>query len=69
MWLTVSLAAADTRTQHISNIREFCSGLEYQLQFNDFRLLGQLESEGERFLSLVKHCLEAEGRLAEYNAS
>jgi len=48
---------------HIANIREFCDGLEYQLPFNDFRLLEVLESEGAQFLKLVHHCLEMEGRL------
>ncbi|KAG6853723.1 hypothetical protein C0991_001961 [Blastosporella zonata] len=49
--------------KHISNIRDFCHGLEYQLQFNDFQLLEVLESEGSQFFKLVNHCLEMEGRL------
>lgn len=48
---------------HISNIREFCSGLEYQLQFNDYRMLDVLEREGGSFLRLVQDCLRKEGRL------
>jgi hypothetical protein len=48
---------------HITNIREFCSGLEYQLQFNDYRMLDVLEREGEGFLRLVSECLGSEGRL------
>ncbi|KAF5379759.1 hypothetical protein D9615_005746 [Tricholomella constricta] len=49
--------------RHITNLREFCDGLEYQLPFNDQRLLEVLESEGAQFLRFVHHCLEMEGRL------
>lgn len=49
---------------HIDTIRDFCDGLEYQLPFNDFRMLHALESEGTRFLRLVRDCLEKEGRIA-----
>ncbi|KAG6850112.1 hypothetical protein H0H93_001033 [Arthromyces matolae] len=48
--------------KHISDIRDFCCGLEYQLQFNDYKLLEVLESEGSQFLRLVHQCLEFEGR-------
>ena len=51
--------------RHINNIREFCDGLEYQLSFNDFRMLEVLEHEGAQFLQLVKECLSKEGRLKE----
>ncbi|KAF8193389.1 hypothetical protein BJ912DRAFT_1031165 [Pholiota molesta] len=33
-------------------LREFCDGLEYQLQFNDYRMLQVLEQEGGSFLNL-----------------
>ncbi|KAG6831505.1 hypothetical protein H0H92_009773 [Tricholoma furcatifolium] len=49
--------------KHIADIREFCCGLEYQLQFNDYKLLQVLESEGSQFLKLVHSCLEMEDRL------
>lgn len=49
--------------QHIRNIRDFCDGLEYQLQFGDQRILGALETQGEAFLDLVHDCLRREGRL------
>ncbi|KAF5359154.1 hypothetical protein D9756_002989 [Leucocoprinus leucothites] len=49
-------------TEHIATIRDFCSGLEYQLQFNDYRMLDQLEEEGRRFLRLARECLRKEGR-------
>lgn len=48
---------------HIRNLREFCDGLEYQLQFNDYRMLDVLEQEGGSFLALVADCLSKEGRL------
>ena len=48
---------------HIKNLREFCDGLEYQLQFNDYRMLDVLEREGGTFLNLVEDCLRKEGRL------
>jgi len=51
--------------RHINNIRDFCDGLEYQLSFNDFRMLEVLEHEGAQFLQLVKECLRKEGRLKE----
>ncbi|KAG6833112.1 hypothetical protein H0H87_011220 [Tephrocybe sp. NHM501043] len=51
--------------KHIADIRDFCDGLEYQLQFNDFKLLEVLEREGSQFLKFVHHCLEMEGRLRD----
>lgn len=48
---------------HITNIRDFCDGLEYQLQFNDTRMLQVVETEGASFLRLVEDCLRKEGRL------
>jgi len=53
----------DRMSAHIKNLREFCDGLEYQLQFNDYRMLDVLEREGGSFLSLVEDCLRKEGRL------
>lgn len=49
--------------KHIAAIRDFCDGLEYQLQFNDYRMLNTLETEGGSFLRLVQDCLRKEGRL------
>ena len=48
---------------HIRNLRDFCDGLEFQLQFNDYRMLEVLEREGARFLDFVGDCLKKEGRL------
>ncbi|TFK27837.1 hypothetical protein FA15DRAFT_585584 [Coprinopsis marcescibilis] len=53
---------------HIANIRDFCDGLEYQLQFNDTRMLQVVEREGRSFLKLVEECLRKEGRLASVPA-
>lgn len=53
---------------HIRNIRDFCDGLEYQLQFDDHRILDLLETEGSSFLRLVEDCLRKEGRLADLAA-
>jgi hypothetical protein len=49
--------------RHIALIRDFCDGLEYQLPFNDYRMLDALEQEGGQFLRLVEDCLGKEGRL------
>jgi hypothetical protein len=46
---------------HICTIREFCNGLEYQVQFGDPRLLEELEREGAGFLALARRCLQSEG--------
>ena len=35
---------------NIATIREFCKGLEYQIQFGDQRMLETLEREGALFL-------------------
>lgn len=44
----------------IMTMRDFCGGLEYQLQFNDFRMLEQLEQEGESFFKFMNNCLQRE---------
>ena len=43
--------------KHIKAIRDFCDGLEYQLQFNDHRMLVTVEREGGSFLQLAESCL------------
>ncbi|KAG1751092.1 hypothetical protein EDB19DRAFT_2004386, partial [Suillus lakei] len=58
----------DTRTfqermlTHVKNIRDFCDGLEYQIQFNDYRMLTVLERNGSSFLRLADNCLSRERR-------
>lgn len=48
----------------IANIREFCNGLEYQLEFQDgTRMLDVVQKEGASFLKLVEDCLRTENRL------
>ncbi|KAJ7470809.1 hypothetical protein FB451DRAFT_1252296 [Mycena latifolia] len=47
---------------HIARIRDFCDGLEYQLQFNDLRMLERLERDAAPFLALRDECLREEGR-------
>ncbi|KAJ7220298.1 hypothetical protein GGX14DRAFT_434103 [Mycena pura] len=49
---------------HISRIRDFAMGLEYQVQFNDFRMLEALERDAAPFLAMVADCLRREGRIA-----
>ena len=51
---------------NVQLIREFCDGLDYQLQFQDPRFLRTLEKEGGRFLKLARDCLRHERR---YNSS
>jgi hypothetical protein len=50
-------------TNHIHLLREFCDGLEYQLQFNDPRMLNSVERDGAGMLRLASHCLSRERRL------
>ncbi|KAK7439562.1 hypothetical protein VKT23_017491 [Stygiomarasmius scandens] len=47
---------------HIWTIREFCDGLEYQIQFCDARMLDNLERAAARFLRLANDCLSVEKR-------
>lgn len=49
--------------EHISTIRDFCEGLEYQLQFEDHRMLETLERDGASFLQLAQSCLSRERRM------
>ncbi|KAG1844106.1 hypothetical protein C8R48DRAFT_618263, partial [Suillus tomentosus] len=58
----------DTRTfqerfeAHIKNFRDFCDGLQYQIQFNDHRMLNAVEREGASFIRLMENCLGRERR-------
>jgi hypothetical protein len=40
----------------IETIRNFCDGLEYQLQFEDRRMLETVQREGSSFLRLARNC-------------
>ena len=52
----------ETMRTHIDTIKDFCDGLEYQVQFEDQRFLDTLEREGGRFLRLMQNCLSRERR-------
>jgi hypothetical protein len=51
---------AERMTEHIQGLREFADGLEYQLQFNDSRMLDCLEREGRAFFRFSQSCLNQE---------
>ena len=57
------LATKDSQTfrecfsEHIETIWDFCDGLEYQLQFEDNRMLETVERERASFLRLAHSCL------------
>jgi hypothetical protein len=63
------LAIGDRKTlrerfsEYIGTIREFCDGLEYQLQFEDHRMLETVEREGVSFMRLAQNCLSRECRM------
>ncbi|KAI6013705.1 hypothetical protein BKA83DRAFT_4063137, partial [Pisolithus microcarpus] len=65
---TAATAKIDRRTfkEHfshlIANLRDFTSGLEYQIQFGDHRMLNTVEREGANFIRLMENCLERERR-------
>ncbi|KAK7032738.1 hypothetical protein R3P38DRAFT_2618548 [Favolaschia claudopus] len=48
---------------HIARIRDFCDGLEYQVQFNDYRMLEALERDAAPFIDFLQDCLRREGRM------
>jgi len=50
-------------------IRDFCNGLEYQVQFQDPNFLTTLEKEGARFFRLARNCLSREKRLNSSRAA
>jgi hypothetical protein len=54
---------------NIRLIRDFCNGLEYQVQYQDPRFLKTLEREGARFLRLARDCLSREKRLNSSRAA
>ena len=48
---------------HIRTLHDFCSGLEYQLLFNDLRMIDSLERKGAGMLQLAQSCLSRERQL------
>jgi hypothetical protein len=49
--------------EDIQMLRDFCNGLEYQLQFDDHRMFQTMEREGATFMRFAKSCLSRERRL------
>ena len=68
-------ANADKKTykekmeNYIRIIRDFCDGLEYQVNFQDPRFLTTLEKDGAGFLRLAQNCLSHERRLNSSRAA
>ena len=68
-------ANADKKTykekmeNYIRIIRDFCDGLEYQVNFQDPRFLTTLEKDGAGFLRLTQNCLSRERRLNSSRAA
>lgn len=67
-FVDTAVGRMDTRTfqerfeAHIKNFRDFCDGLQYQIQFNDHRMLNAVEREGASFIRLMENCLGQERR-------
>ncbi|KAJ6607050.1 hypothetical protein B0H10DRAFT_2073246 [Mycena sp. CBHHK59/15] len=55
---------AESMDHHIDTIIEFATGLKFQRQFRDQRMLQALERDGGGFLRLATACLGKEKRLA-----
>ena len=47
---------------YIHMIRDFCDGLEYQIKFQDTRILTTLEKDGAGFIKFAENCLSRERR-------
>ena len=54
---------------HIQLLRDFCDGLEHQIQFQDRRFLKTLEKEGAGLIRLATNCLSRERRLNSSRAA
>jgi hypothetical protein len=50
-------------TEHVRLLRDFADGLEYQLQFNNRRMLDRLEREGGAFIRFAQGCLSRKRRM------
>ena len=46
--------------ENIKTLREFCDGLEYQIQFEDRRMLEAIERDGSSMCRLAQSCLSRE---------
>ncbi|KAG2029381.1 hypothetical protein BDR03DRAFT_880936, partial [Suillus americanus] len=47
---------------HITNLCDFCDGLQYQIQFKDHKMLHAIECDGASFICLMERCLGQERR-------
>jgi hypothetical protein len=54
---------------HVQLLRDFCNGLEHQIQFQDRRFLKTFEKEGAGLLKLARNCLSRERRLNSSRAA
>ena len=57
------LTLAEQFRNHIDLLRDFCDGLEYQVQFSDPRMLEVMERDGSSMFRLARNCLSRERRL------
>ena len=55
-------AVKEKMEDYIRIIRDFCDGLEYQVQFQDPQFLTTLEKDGAGFIRLAQNCLSRERR-------
>jgi len=53
----------EAMSSNLNLISNFVTGLRYQVQFRDQRMLNVLEREGASFLRLAKACMEKERRM------
>ena len=61
--ISSGLTCCECLATHIQTLQDFCSGLEYQLQFNDPRMLDSLERKGAGMLQLAQSYQSRERRL------
>jgi hypothetical protein len=60
---------AEKMRSHVDQIRNFCDGMEHQIQFGDHRFLKTLEREGAGFLRLAETCITQERQLNSSRAA
>ncbi|KAG2122424.1 hypothetical protein BD769DRAFT_1325457, partial [Suillus cothurnatus] len=42
----------------VNKLHDFCDALQYQIQFNDHRMLNAIEHEDASFICLIESCLD-----------
>lgn len=55
--------ASESMRERIAMLKDFVGGLEYQLQFDDRRMLDRMEREGGSFFRFMEGCLSRERRM------